>query len=172
MRKEYRRELKKAFQKQLQSIAPEYELVKLKSMYVDASEMIFRRVVNDNLHLFILLVPHHHGMDQFTIEVGWSKKARFPELGIRPSPPFQHENAFSLDEYVCRIGTLDGSGDRWWQVGKQSDIGKDPLKAVVESTRQISSEEAQYAVEKPVNASIESVRQFCLPFLNKLSDVK
>ncbi|MFO1318635.1 MAG: hypothetical protein U1F52_03385 [Burkholderiales bacterium] len=112
MRKEYGQALRKLFEADLIAAAPGWEAVPVKSMYLFPGERAFRRVVSDAMHLWCVLVPDAK-VDRFAVDIGWSRRARFPELSMRPSAG-EPRTALSRDEFFCRLGKLAHGYDYWW----------------------------------------------------------
>ncbi|MDR2016096.1 MAG: hypothetical protein LBP90_00575 [Burkholderiales bacterium] len=70
----------------------------------------------DNIALFVIFSPNPKGRNEFAIELGWSKKKRFPELPMRPFLSTKEEiaNPEKYEEATFRITGLrehqDGLG--------------------------------------------------------------
>lgn len=85
-----------------------------RSLYVVLGERAFRKDVTPRLLLWCMLVPNQK-VESFTIEVGWSKLGRYPELSVRPAPE-SREEAWGRDEYLLRLGELSHGHDHWWEI--------------------------------------------------------
>ena len=89
----------------LPSFAPFNE----KNLYLWPSEKVWVDATTfTNATLYILFCPESKGRDQFTIELGWSKLRRFPELIQRPSLAFKadFENCYERQEVITRLPYL------------------------------------------------------------------
>lgn len=82
-------------------------------MKVDApilftGETVFRRVVREMIHTFILLVPGVSEHQSFTVELGWSSRGRFPDISMRPSVMLAPSDPLPLErpEGVTRLGNV------------------------------------------------------------------
>ncbi|MDL2275517.1 hypothetical protein LJC22_05285 [Desulfosarcina sp. OttesenSCG-928-G10] len=95
---------------------PHYVPYKEKTIYLwsDESAWWFRK---DKIALFVIFKTYPKGGSEFTIELGWSRKMRFPELSQRPSlvskegleNPEQYEEAtFRITELRERQDSLGG----------------------------------------------------------------
>jgi hypothetical protein len=113
------------------------------SIYVDASEYLWPNevaIVNSlsNIDLFIIFSPHEQDSSRFTLDVGWSRLKRFPQVPARPclDQPDIDRSEFVNDEYFTRVGLIAANRDRWWHVGKDGNY-KEPLKAATDNIRDI-----------------------------------
>ncbi|MFL6660487.1 MAG: hypothetical protein ACJ8GW_20540 [Massilia sp.] len=79
-----------------------------------------------DVSLFAIFSPEDKGRDQFTIELGWSRMRRFPQLGRRPSLAFKSdfESCYERAEAITRLSYL--TGEKEW-----IDINKENVKAVM-----------------------------------------
>lgn len=114
MDKTLRTKLVLAFDKALTRQFSAFAQVKIKSMYIWPGETVWRRE-GAACSYFLILSPEAKGQSNaVTVELGWSRLKRFPELSQRPSlsTPAQLQAAASRDEGTVRIGSLcDGSFD-------------------------------------------------------------
>ncbi len=165
MRKEYGNELRKQFTKRITSSFPDFEEIKIKSLYSIPGERVYRKVVSSALHLFITLVPQHSGDSTFTIELGWSKQGRFPELMMRPSLERpDEEGVFEFDEYLCRLLALTGDyNERFWRIGNDRTAD---LNLMMEP---ITKEQAQIDIEEALNKYFPLLDEYASGFFNKIS---
>ncbi len=172
MRKEYGKALFTEFSRLLRERAPEWKPVSIKSIYVFPGNKLFRWVPEEPNHCYVILVPHHRGSDDFVVELGWSRLGRFPELHMRPS--FERPTRgteMTLPEYVCRIGWLYGSRDKWWSIWTPSARHPDdPLESLLETVRPLSREEAEKAVRKPAADAVERVVTYGIPYLREWAE--
>jgi hypothetical protein len=167
MRKEYSKAIKVEISNLIMTKFPEFRQIKC-SDSLFPGQLVFQWDVNKNLACFLILLPSQKGVDEFTIEMGWSKFGRFPELRSRPSILTPDENSYSNAEAIFRLTALSRGKDFWWKVGNQSDlIMTDPIKAILESSRKISYEEASSTVKNSIQESMSEFIQFGIPFLIK-----
>ncbi len=137
---------------------PRFEAVKTKSQYYWQGERLFQWAANDDFHCWIILYPK--GNDEcFTVEVGWSRLSRAPELSMRPSAE-DPDAALSSNpqEYVCRLGQLMEESDRWWRVDR-FDLAR--------AGTRIPAAEARERVTPAVESSIRALREYAMPFFDQ-----
>jgi hypothetical protein len=85
VRKEYGVALREVFSETLTAVCPYFALVKKPTMLAGVpGERAYRWIVTDSQHLWVVLVPDQQ-REAFTIELGWSRLGRFPQLTMRPS---------------------------------------------------------------------------------------
>lgn len=101
MRKEYGQALKTVFEKAMVQHLPDFVPTKDRSGYVFPGERTFRKRIEGVVDLWVVLSPNQK-LDEFSVELGWSRLARFPELAIRPAHRRPYE-AFHETEYMCRL---------------------------------------------------------------------
>jgi hypothetical protein len=174
MRKEYGKALRDKFDREMKARLPAFKLLKAKSMYLFPGERVYCRSPKESIYCVIILVPSRKDTDEFTIEIGWSKQGRFPELGMRPSgPPTPTRTEFGETEFVCRLGELWTREDVWWPFGtivKFDPLNpKDQIAALMAMTRPISSEEANAAVQGPVEDAIARLQTYAVPYLDEFA---
>jgi hypothetical protein len=166
MRKEYGVALRDLFTELLGSVCPLFEWVKKPSILAGVpGERAYRWIVAENDHAWVVLVPDQK-REAFTIELGWSRKSRFPQLSMRPSLAHP-KDVGSEDEYLCRLGELVRGTDWWWIIDKlplfttQDQI----MDYIGTQTKPISPEVARLRVMPHVHEAIEEFQRFGLPFL-------
>ncbi len=170
MRKEYGIALRELFTELFVSSYPFFEWVKKPSIlpgFVTAwpGERAYRWPVTANQHAWVILVPDQK-REAFTIELGWSRKGRFPQLNMRPSFA-QPEDAGPEGEYLCRLGELAKGTDCWWVIEElplcatQEQI----MAYLMAQTKPISPETAGSRITPHVQEAIEEFERFGLPFL-------
>jgi hypothetical protein len=79
MEKNRKQKVANLFKRNIEKDFPQFQLSKIKSKYL-FGEPVFRWIVNDKIHVFFIVVPNEKKDDEFTLEIGWSKLSRFPEL--------------------------------------------------------------------------------------------
>lgn len=115
------------FAKQMQELLPTFVPFKGKSKYFFGSEKVWEDVSSvPNANLYIVFTPEFKGRNQFTIEVGWSKLRRFPQVSRRPSLAFEpdFQGCYERPEATTRLPYLAG-GDEW------IDVNSDNLEAAI-----------------------------------------
>src|ERR1700752_1679746 len=107
MDKKLRLKFTNAFSKHMASLLPEFAIVKIKSMYVWPAESVWRKDT-DEASYFVVLTPEPKGQsDKMTIELGWSRLKRFPELTRRPWLPTSDDiESHKLEEGTIRLGAV------------------------------------------------------------------
>lgn len=169
MRKEYGRILRNVFEKEMKSKLPQFELIKIKSVYIFPGERIFRWIPKSSLHCFIILSPSHKGYDEFTIEIGWSVLGRFPELSVRPSPvKSADENIFSRSEFICRLTNLNPDITEWWKF----DHIEDPIDMLFKESVPISTGKAQKVVKACVEDAMDAIIRYGVPYLDRFIEIR
>jgi hypothetical protein len=166
MRKEYGAALREAFTQLFASAFPFFEWVKKPSILSGfPGERAYRWAVTENQHAWVVLVPDQK-REAFTIELGWSRKGRFPQLTMRPSFA-RPKDAAAEDEYLCRLGELCRGQDWWWTIEELPlDATQDQMMAyIIAQTQPISPEVARERVMPHVQEAIEEFQRFGLPFL-------
>ena len=182
MRKEYGNALRKIFKIRLKEIAPEYTEIKIKEP-VYPGQRAFQWIAENGIYCFIILVPHPKWDNEFTFELGWSKLGKFPtieELGsMWPSlsTPNSNHDEFKLPQYVCRIGNITFSGDKWWRIGENwIEIGRkidiNDTKAQIahlnKQAEKIPEEKADAQVNAALDEALPVLTKVGLPYLEKL----
>jgi hypothetical protein len=118
------------------------------------------------------LCPDRKGREAFTVEIGWSKLGRFPELSMRPSfdTPSLRRNEFELDEYVCRLGMLVSGGDYRWEL--EGLENPDSLEAYMvylqRKVNPVSPQQAIRVVRPHVKDAMEKLLLHGIPYLEEL----
>jgi len=117
MSKKYKKYVRDSFEFKIGSLFPDFKKLQSKSEYVFPGNSVYTIPTNDT-HImgFLMLVPDCKGRDQFTLEIGWSTKSRFPELNMTPSGDASRERTeFNQDEFICRLSCLWSlDNDYWW----------------------------------------------------------
>ncbi|BBB68167.1 hypothetical protein UNDYM_3914 [Undibacterium sp. YM2] len=75
------------------------------------------------VNLYVIFTPEFNGRDQFTIEIGWSRLQRFPQLVRRPSLSFSSEFTLCSDaqEATARLPKIMSLElDSWVEVNKDN----------------------------------------------------
>ena len=139
--------LKKSIKQYILSQLTEYEFFEDKSYYLWPNEVaIISR--QDSIDLFIVFSPHSQDSSRFTVDIGWSRLKRFPEVDMRPcadAPDAQHSE-FTKSEYFTRAGIVSGKPERWWNANRTGSF------------------------DQPIQSAAECIRETVNPYLQKLMD--
>jgi hypothetical protein len=166
MRKEYGNALREIFTEVFSRVCPFFALVKKPAILAGVpGERAYRWIFNERQHMWVVLVPDQK-REAFTIELGWSRLGRFPQLTMRPSFARPKE-AGSEDEYLCRLGELSRGQDWWWVIEElPPDFSQEQFMAyIMAQTKPISPETARSRVSPFVNEAVSEFERFGLPFL-------
>jgi len=123
--------------------------------------------VSETVFNWVVVVPDQK-REGFFVEIGWSRKARFPQLTMRPSATRPSDAGWE-EEYLCRLGELSRSNDFGWLVeGLCIDATQEEMMAyIVAHTQPISVEVARARVVPRVEEALHELVQYGLPFLRK-----
>lgn len=169
MRKELSKALKEAFTQAMAAELPRFRETPIRSMYLNPGERVFSWEAAGAANLFVILVPHPKGPDQFTIELGWSVLGRFPELSMRPSLRLpKRGEEFQESEYVCRLGEVAGGSDRWWSLAKApvpAPTVAGALAALRERIAPLPAAEARALVQPAVADAVALLERNGVPYL-------
>ncbi len=169
MRKEYGKALRAEFSSIMKQELPGFEETKVKSIYFWSGDRAFCRKVTDRLHCWIVLSPSKKDYDEFTVLIGWSKLGRYPELSMIPCaqmPTPDHEE-FANQEYLTRLPSLWTNQDQWWVVKEfQAPLTMEELAASLEP---VPAAKANQAVIPLVRDAVAKLKEFGLPYLEKLA---
>jgi hypothetical protein len=166
LRKEYGAALREVFTQIFTSACPFFALVKKHSALAGfQGERAYRCAVTDSRHLWAVLVPDQK-REAFTIELGWSRMGRFPQLTMRPSLARPEEIGLQ-HEYLCRLGELSRGEDWWWAIEELPlCASQDQIMAyIIAQTIPISPEVARSRVIPHVKEAVKEFELFGLPFL-------
>jgi hypothetical protein len=179
MKKQYRMAIEKVFFAELQKIDPQFEKISVKALIKYDGETIFSKNAGAAT-LFICLVPHPKGREEFVVEIGWSSKHRFPVLSMRPSILKTDMNKFEKDEGMLRLTEFTNMNSFGWEFkGVESEFNekyftnpevlKSTPKEVIdrELKRVPSADEAIETVKGVVYESIAVLKNNGLPYLNE-----
>jgi hypothetical protein len=146
---------------------PRFREVPLESMYLNPGERVFEWRHSEALRLFLLLVPDLKGGERFTVELGWSARGRFPELGMRPSmrPP-RRAAELEEEEYICRLGELCKGGDYWWRLGAPPALSVAGTVATLQAQiAPMGMAEAREIVQPVVADAVTQLKRHGVPYL-------
>lgn len=165
MRKEYGKVLRQLVEHKMKESTFGWQLHREKSIYAAPGERAFRKDVDRNLTLWCILVPNQK-LESFTLEVGWSKLGRYPQLSVRPSPE-SHDRAGDREEYVVRLGELFQGEDYWWEI-ERFRIPTD-VNDLMQSLQLIPPEQAELRVLPKVEEALAALELHGEPYLLKAS---
>jgi hypothetical protein len=168
MRKEYGAALRELFTEGLAHACPQFTLVKKHSALAGfPGERAYCWRISETIFLWVVLIPDGK-REAFFVELGWSKKGRFPQLTMRPSlarPP----DAGSEEEYLCRLGELSRGNDFGWVV-EELRLGatqQEMMAYIAAQTQPISPEVARARILPRVEEALRELVQHGLSFLNR-----
>lgn len=173
MRKEYGQALRALFTAEMQSRLPQFEPSQVKSKYLFPGERVFCWNPQESIRCWIILQPNLKGHESFSVEIGWSKLARFPELSMRPSfsSPSEDRAEFDEPEYVCRLGK-DRLGEDYWAEVEAFRCGLTEAECMAilqEQLRPIPPEEAKAKVQPHVVDAVDRLVRFGVPYLEQFA---
>jgi hypothetical protein len=168
MRKEYGAALREVFADRLARACPDFiPVTKHSALAGFPGERAFCSRVSDALFNWVVLVPDQK-REAFFVELGWSRKGRFPQLTMRPSGT-RPEEAGSEEEYLCRLGELSRGSDFGWLIEELAmEASQDEMLAyIVAQTKPIAADVARDRVVPHVEEALRELVQYGLPFLRK-----
>jgi hypothetical protein len=168
MRKEYLTALGEVFADGLAHACPDFTLVKKHSALAGfPGERAYCWRISETVFVWVVLIPDQK-REAFFVELGWSRKARFPQLTMRPSWT-RPNDAGSEEEYLCRLGESSRGNDFGWVV-EELRVGATPeemMAYIVAQTQPLSPEVARSRVVSRVKEALRELVQYGLPFLRK-----
>jgi len=177
MKKPYRIAIEKLFSAELKRLCPEFNKVSVKPVCKYNGEAVF---ASDAVKatLFISVIPHPKGHEEFTVEIGWSTKHRFPELSMRPN--MFDVNELGNDEGMIRLTSFSKiPGFGWtfrgvaWEWDQKYWLNPEafrttPVEIIDQDTKRVPTDsEAVAAVGDAVTEAINELKTHGLPYLNK-----
>jgi len=145
MKKPFLKEVGSAFADKLGTAFP---ILAEKTEYIFPGEKVFIVPTNSpSLAGYFVITPDHHGRNRFSLDIGWSTLGRFPQLPRRPyGTATESRLEFKLDEFTCRLSTIWGEADFWWQEGVIGDCitGSGPIELASHATGQIMTHGVSY----------------------------
>ena len=173
MRKEYGKALRTLFAQEMLTRLPQFAETKVKSLYLFPGERAFCWSPRKPIYCWIILQPNLKGYESFTVEIGWSRLDRFPELGMRPSfhAPSDDRCEFAEPEYMCRLGNDRLGNDYWWEVEPfRCGITEAEYLAILqEQLKQIPADEAHAKVEPHVLNAFNRLEHSGVPYLEQFA---
>jgi len=169
MRKEYGKPLRALFTAEMQSRLPQFAATTVKSQYIFPGERAFCWIPRDPIRCWVVVQPNLKGHESFTVEIGWSTMARFPELGMRPSfqSPSDDHAEFAQPEYMCRLGKDRVGDDHWWEVEafRCGLTEAECLQILQEQVKPIPADVAVELVRPHVLNAVETLVRLGVPYL-------
>lgn len=172
MRKEYSHPLRKQFSAMMAEAHPNFKEIKVKTIYFNPGDRAYEWKLSDGRTCYVILVFHSHGDNLFTIEIGWSKHGRFPELSMRPcieSP--DEKGVLNAEEYVCLLQSLTkvyGEERDFWRVGKGLPVTDEEF---FKSLEPIPEDVAELEAKNALKDVFPLVSEYGIPFLEKYANV-
>jgi hypothetical protein len=168
MRKEYGQALRTLFAAEMRRVAPHFEAVRVKSRYFWPGDRAYRWRATERLHGWVVLSPSRKDYDAFTILIGWSRHARYPELNMVPCAelPTSSRDEFARDEYLTRLPYLWGQEDRWWVI-REFDL-RLTVAELEASLQPIPDVEAKASVAPGVVEAVSRIQTVGIPYLEEL----
>lgn len=106
MRKEYGKALRALFRAEMRRVASHFSETRVDSVFFFPGDRAYCWRATEQLHCWIILSPSKKDYDEFTVLIGWSKKARYPALSLGLDYPTPERNEFDEDEYLTRLPFL------------------------------------------------------------------
>jgi hypothetical protein len=172
MRKEYGKALRSLFASEMKRTAGHFEEVKVKSIYFWPGDRAYRWQATEQLHCWIVLSPSKKDYDEFTVLIGWSKQARYPEISMVPCAehPTPNRDEFAREEYFTRLPYLWGKEDKWWVV--KEFCASQTLEELEASLQPVPPSEAKEAVAPLVRDAVNKIKEMGIPYLEELFRVE
>lgn len=165
MRKEYGKAFRAQVERCMGESAFGWRLHKEKSIYAVPGERAFRRDMAAGLVLWCFWVPYDK-WESFTVEIGWSRLERYPQLSMRPS--FEGpDDAHGRDEYAVRLGQLSRQRDQWWEVEKF--VAPTSVEEMMRTMQPIAADQAGAAMAPRVEEALADLVAFGEPFLMRVA---
>lgn len=167
MSREFNAAVKRRFAEALPAVAPAFATtLKGPKPWACPGEAAYSWAVDAGRRAWIILVPSLKGYNEFTVELGWSRRGRYPELGMRPSPvgPTRDRGEWAQEEYLCRLHALAPEVPEWWRVAP----GRDPADLLADAqamTATLTRDEAEAAAAPLVAAALAALQAHGVPYL-------
>jgi len=161
MRPIYRKVLKARFSEMLRALDPPFREFEGSSSYIRSSDYAYARRAKRTVLLFLVLHINSKGWQSFTVEFGWSRLERFPEVLWAHFPDLTVDpKRLKLKEYRQRIRVfLDG--DKWWFLEPRRDI------KLQFSTREVPRAEAERLVADALAEVKQIIEVYVVPYFQK-----
>lgn len=169
MSKAFNEVVRREFHRRMSDRLPRFVASKSAKGFSIPGERAYAWSIDASTRARVLLVPSVKGYNQFTIEIGWSRLGRYPELTARPcfDVPSPGHPEFALTEYVCRLSCLWSRIDPWFK--HVSPAAPDPLEDVNDSLRLLTKEEAEAACPPLVDDAMSKLLEHGLTYLEEFA---
>lgn len=167
MSREFNSAVKRRLADAMPDVAPAFSpALKGPKPWACPGEAAYRWAVDARRLAWIIMVPSLKGYNEFTVELGWSRLGRYPELGMRPSHqrPSAARSEWTLEEYLCRLDALAPGAPEWWRPAH----GGDPADLLAEAralTVPLTRAEAEDAAAPLVAEALAALRAHGVPYL-------
>lgn len=168
MRKAYAQALRELFAEGLASASPDFEFVRRHQPLAGIpGERAFRRTVSPDVVQWLIVVPDLK-REAFFLEVGWSRRGRFPQLTMRPSF-VRPADAGPEGEVLVRLRELAGENDFGWTIEEPPMGGNrdDMLAYMIAQTAPLEPEVARARVAPLVEEALAMWIELGRPFLER-----
>jgi hypothetical protein len=168
MRKAYAQALRELFAEGLAAASPDFEFVRRHQPLAGIpGERAFRRTVSPDIVQWLVVVPDLK-REVFFLEVGWSRRGRFPQLTMRPSF-VRPADAGREGEVLIRLRELAGENDFGWTIDEPPMGGNrdDMLAYLIAQTAPLEPEVARARVAPHVEEALAMWIELGRPFLER-----
>ncbi len=179
MNKLCRKLLAEMFRSNMARAFREFREIKVKSLVIKAGDQVYeKRDESIPLSCFIVLDADHRGRDEFTINLGWSSKLRFPPVNQMPlgflSPSLAE---FARDEFTFRLHCLAPGIPSIWEVGRvpltEENLATfDPMHEILHGFWTKSPEEQKIIFEQKFSEAFQCLEAHAPGFFEKLVRAK
>jgi hypothetical protein len=168
MRKAYAEALRALFSERLAAASPDFAYVRRHGPLVGLpGERAFLRAVSTDVAQWLVLVPDPK-REAFFLEVGWSRRGRFPQLTMRPSF-VRPADAGREEEVLIRLRELAGENDFGWTI-EEPPMGatrEDMLAYLIAQAEPLAPEVARARVAPHVEEALAMWIRVGRPFLER-----
>ena len=172
MRKEYRQAVRRLFTDGLAEALPGFVPCKVAAPTLVGGESVYCRTAVGALRCSVLLVPDAKGRQAFTVELAWSIRDPFPEVGMRPSLMLGPEDPDPVDNpaAIVRLGGIARREDVWWDLPDPAMERPGDLDALRESMMPIEPDVAEERAGPAVRDALAMLEASAGPFFARLED--
>jgi len=168
MRKVYADALRELFAEGLAAVSPNFGFVRRHGPLAGTpGERAYRRAVSRDLLQWLVIVPDAK-REAFFLEIGWSRRGRFPQLTMRPSP-VRPGDAGPQEEVLVRLREVAGEHDFGWTIEEPPMGGthEDMLAYLVAQAEPLAPDVAWARVAPRVDEALALWIGVGLPFLER-----
>lgn len=167
MKAAYSKPLRKEFARRMKTALPQFKQISDKSC--DAECLYLWKVAPD-LSFFVHLNIHDEWQEEFTLEIGWSSKGRFPIGAFRDS---QKGRPSRDGEMYFRLPNLWSDHDLWWHLVMEIDA----LKVVILINKggkwvEDSPDEVKARIPGLVQDAIYRLKEYGIPYFHEQAKKK